>query len=262
MSTCNELDDIVRQKIKKLTDFSSFNKLELLAEQGEINRSYCLNLGTKQYLVKYFASTGHKYIDRNIQFRTQQQAAGYNLAPTPRYISPQQDIWIEDWIKQKSIKLNRKEQIQHIVETLSKLHAIKIDCPPLPLIQDWQAYLQSMPKEQAASFNKEIRDLTPIWEAYSLQHHACCHNDLSTDNISSDGSNICFDWEYAAKNNRFYDIASSILINKYNKTEQKLLIQYYAKCSEFSVEEVQYQVSALLPIAKLTNKLWYAAVLG
>lgn len=257
-------NQLIQQRLDQLTFLGPLQAIELLEQQGAINRTYKIQAGETFFLVKEFARIGEKKLDRKAQFDLQSKVAKHGLAPCPRYLSPQQDLWVEDWHQhQKSgAPLARAKKIELIASTLARLHQIEIECEPLLLIQDWYSYLKSLPNSQRTEFSKQIELLKPQWNSIKKEHLACCHHDLSFANISMDGSGVCFDWEYAALSSIYYDLASSIVASQLDSKDTDLLIYSYATVRAFQVESVKKEVNKMLPLARLTQKLWYAVVSG
>lgn len=256
----NNIDEKLRLRLMAWPEFSSITNIERLTQQGEINQSFKLQTQGQSYLLKSLVPIHHNFPDRQAQFLLQKQLAQKDLASLPHYLSPEQDLWIEDWYEQTSIILNRHDQLIALARALINIHHCSIEAPSLCLLTDWQRYISLLAADKAILFNKQAEQLKNLWLRCSRYHQTCCHHDLSFANLANDGSSICFDWEYAAKGNCFYDIASAISVNQLSAQEIEVLLKEYAHHSKFTFEFIISQVSQFMPLVIFTNKLWFESV--
>lgn len=82
------------------------------------------------------------------------------------------------------------------------------------------------------------------------------HNDLNKENIIFNNRVFFIDWEFASKNNRFFDLATISIKFKLNKKEEKLLLSTYFSILE---KKQKKKLKKFKIICKNYWKLWFKA---
>lgn len=254
--------DIVQAPLKRIRALPMVEpeaQIRAVSCQGTINRSFVVEQSSQWLLVKCLFDPVTLPVDRRGQFALQAKAAKQGLAPEPIYLSDEGDMWVEQWCVAQPC--NGADDTAVLVSALASLHKLdNIDGVALNLPLAWQTYLSVLPTAQRVSFASAIDEAQAVWQQDHRQYWVCCHHDLNLAHILSAQPPILLDWEYAAMGNRFYDLASCVLVNQLDQQQQLALTTGYAKICDFDYEFVQLQVKRQLPLAKLTSELWYAAI--
>ncbi|GAA0365716.1 hypothetical protein GCM10009092_32620 [Bowmanella denitrificans] len=226
---------------------------------GTVNRNFCLTSGQKRFFLKLFSQSGGDRQDRLRQFDLQQRIAAHGMAPEPLYVSERHDFMLEAWLEIQdlaSARLSKPQKIQRLAERLFAIHQLPIDCADLPLVDDWQHYIQRG-AIQDRTLLAQVEELSPRWLA--LPKPVFCHHDLCLAHVCLMPKRVCLDWEYAAMSTPVYDIASSILAEGLDAQQGRWLSDSYAKISSTCATALWQEVQQMRPFAELTNRLWHLA---
>lgn len=225
------------------------------------------------YLVKCLTQTEFMPLDRQNAFHIQQQLAELQFAPQPLALSNDHRYQVEQWLP-RSNDMSRAALIDKIGAVMADIHHLGSqdmfkDCPKLTLDAHWQMYLQKLTSvsddmlKKRVQFQQQIEQLTPIWRTTTCEY--LCHHDLAFQHIAGLESDVIYDWEYATLGCRYFDLANAILINELNMAEQCQLLQRYMlrahespQDKKLTLDELFSGVKTMLPLAVLTNDLWWA----
>lgn len=247
-----------RQELQGLAFISDGFELTALSG-GTVNQNYCLRCASGRYFLKLFCQGGGDRQDRQRQYALQQQIAGFGMAPTPLYLSEAGDFMLEVWLDLEDLassELDGQEKLQRLAQRLVAIHALPIRCADLPLVEDWQHYI-NVGNIQMPALLKEVTQASRLWQA--LPKPVFSHHDLSFAHVCLTPSGICLDWEYAAMSTPAYDLASSILAEGLDDRQSLTLCDTYARLTTVPANSLWQEVQQMLPIARLTNRLWHLA---
>jgi thiamine kinase-like enzyme len=233
---------------------------------GDANQVFRFDCGDDTVVVKVIGNHHFSGINRAYQYALQQQLAARHLAPQPLWLSDDGEIWVEEWISPdssaSSIVYTGKDRAKMLAEALANVHEQPITARPLVLSDRWRHYLNvsGLAFEDALS----IRAHT-LLHSQSLDNHSdasltLCHNDLSFGHIIRCSPLMIVDWEYAAMGNRFFDLASCALINRFDTSETQALCHAYAAVFAWHPHEVTQAVEQQAEIVAITNALWETAL--
>ncbi|MDU0355585.1 phosphotransferase [Paraglaciecola aquimarina] len=237
---------------------------------GAVNKSYQLIDNQRRYFVKIFSPDELGGIDRRQQFLRQKELAKLGLAPQPCYLSNKHQFQVDDWVEGQSL-LDEQVDVAHkyrqLARSLLRIHKLGntpiLNFLPLDLPQKWQEYIAIAKLKLSAAEQLNISQWTDIWYSADNANHgsnSCvCHNDLSLQHVLLSPSEVIFDWEYAAFSNRYFDIASSLLVNTASIECEQILLLEYANLSDLPLARVISQVGLMKPLVEFTNKLWFMA---
>ncbi|WP_438864845.1 phosphotransferase [Neptunicella sp.] len=226
---------------------------------GTINNNYKLQSGDDSYLVKNFVGEEFVLLTRNDCFELQRKLGELGLAPQPVHISEDGLIHIEKWCEIETLKDRMFQPDLHLpllAESLSKVHQLDVKVDELPLLAQWHRYLQRI-ETNKPNWQQRINNTAHLW--MQSARDVFCHHDLAYEHICLSPQGILLDWEYAARSNRYFDIANAVLVNQLSNKNTKLLCGYYARINGVTEASVFKQVVGMLPVAQLTADLWYAA---
>lgn len=236
-------------------------------EQGCSNTSFQLKSGTERYFIKFFDSDNFVLRDRSALFELQHQIAQLDWAIAPVFLSDDASFQIDRWYQGDNLEqaqLSKKKKIELTAQLLAALHTLEIDCEPLALIDDWQQYAQSIEDLDADSLENQIHSASDIYS--KSNENIFCHNDLSFCNVLHSAPVMACDWEYAARGNRFFDIASCMLTNALSNEEKPYFIEHYVRHWKtlkpqhtLTLSECAHLVKQIQPVVELTHSLWFQA---
>ncbi|WP_158968337.1 phosphotransferase [Paraglaciecola sp. L3A3] len=233
---------------------------------GAVNKSYQLLDNDRLYFVKSFTSDEMVNIDRTEQFTQQQHLALLGMCATPHYLSSTQSFQVDTWSEGLSLldaDLTGLQKYRYLAQTLVNIHNIEntaaLALPSLDLPTKWQEYLSLSQMNLTATESNQLRQWAKVWSDTDPADLRVCHNDLSLQHVLVGESRIVFDWEYAAYSNRYFDIASSLLINRATLECEQCLLLEYSKITGIDLAKIIQQVTVMKSLAALTNKLWFKA---
>lgn len=237
-------------------------KLEQI-HQGALNCNYCLKIDDRRYLVKQFM--GNKWLPtkRLELYQLQVRLAQAGLAAQPLHLSDNQKTYIEQWIHFEPTQLSDHDPewvIEVLASSLDHIHKSDVEAELLSLPKHVEKYLKSI-KDPQRTWRKQAAKHLQAWQEYVARYHldfVLCHNDLHLQHIDQK-RRIYFDWEYAAKGCRFFDLITCILSNKMPHELSQALIRRYIEIGDIHREEVLQRVKVLQPIVIFLHQLWWQA---
>ncbi|MDT0593886.1 phosphotransferase [Glaciecola petra] len=235
-----------------------------LLNSGALNQAFKLKTTQKTILLKVFSDIESVPVDRTGIFKLQEELAILGLAPKPIYLSQNKRIYCEEWLSRAhtgSNKLDLSNKIDMLAESLHNIHSSFVSVPVLPLLQHWEVYWQQIdsPSDDLCAQYKQMK-LT--WQDL-LKHHesdfVLCHNDLHLDHVVSPQGPF-YDWEYAAKGCRYFDIANCASINDFDDKTLIELCHSYAHLSNLKASQVEQNVFRVKDVVAFTNYLWHQSL--
>lgn len=226
---------------------------------GAINRCYLLQAGQRRYFLKCFAENTPTRLDRQALFATQKQLAETGLAPEPIYLCGQRHFMLEAWQDIRTlddVQVTVEEKILILAGRMARIHQQQIHCPELDLVSDWQHYLRLAGIHRGPLINK-VAEYQDYWQ--QLPKTTFCHHDLAFAHLCIQPQGMVLDWEYQARSLPEFDLACAILVNALDDQQVRTLVDRYASATEQDSLALWHQTQALLPLAELTNELWYLA---
>lgn len=231
-------------------------------EGGTVNQSYHLCAQEQRYFLKTFELNHVAPTDRQALFLNQQRLSDFQKAPRPMYLSKAHDFQVEEWTTHTSLKTARidvDEKVFALAQTLNEIHQLPTMAVSIDLPKDWLLYLDIAGLRDDPQWSDRVSRCKPDWIDTHKIDQVLCHNDLAMEHVAVGTPSLVFDWEYAALGNRFFDLASCALINKFDTQLTLHLQQYYARLSGLDEGYVFEQCQKQFPIVTLTNELWYLA---
>ncbi|UAA39969.1 phosphotransferase [Paraneptunicella aestuarii] len=257
-----DVTDTVKEYVSSLSITDSRYQLTPLQHQTS-NLHFRLetekaNPGT-EYFVKHFQRTHFIPVNRQANFTLQRQVADAGYAPMPVSLSEDHQIQVEHWVEQEPMnQCSRQQKVCKAAEVLAHIHQLPICVTEMNLLANWQRYLDFIPAHYHDDLCQRMDACTSIWETSNAL--CLCHHDMSFGHIAGLGSNVIFDWEYAALGDPHFDLACCILINQLTQPEIQCLLEVYCAYFPSAVESfVTENVTKMLPVALLTNDLWQLA---
>jgi len=257
---------------QELVDIHCKDYVVKTLDAGLINHNYYVADRHHALLFKVCAKSEILPIDRQMVFDLQTELAMLGMAAKPLYLSANSLYYCEQWQTEAKTLLDERHRlmaasnthsqansalIPQLAEALYSVHHSYVEAPIIRLSEHFRAYWSHI-KSPSLEFQREYSDTLSFCDVYMMEHRSdfvLCHNDLHMGHVAVD-SDIIFDWEYAAYGCRYYDIASSALINEFDQNETQILCHEYAKLRDQSPAEVHAAVQNVSRLSQFTCKLW------
>lgn len=240
------------QNLKKISIFNNENlkSLKILQEQGYCNKNYLLKTSKNRYIIRVLNNSSK--FNRKEEFIIQNNAYKVNLASKILYF--QNNIMIYKYINGKHLKKLNKKYLKLLAKKITLIHKIKVKVQTHDFNNDLNEfknklssnkYLQTFKK-----FKKQIKKLNKFKKDIVL-----CHHDLNIKNLLFTKNNLKFiDWEFARKNDKYFDIASICIEFELNKKSEDKFLKYYFKTINTKTLK---KLKIYKKIYKYQRELWF-----
>jgi len=203
---------VVNVDLSKYAFFHShIENFVLLPNQGFCNENYSFRMDGKTYLLRKFKVQD---VDRKFEFNIQNLAYQKGIAAEAIVLDEEVGLMIAQYLEGHHKEHLSQSDLTQIAELLQKLHDIEIDAEPLKL------------QEHFKTQSPQIQEAFQIILKYPVEN-VLCHNDLNPKNILFSDDIKLIDWEYAAINDRYYDLAAVSVEFKLTTQEESYLLQNY-----------------------------------
>lgn len=215
---------IVKPDLSKYPYFRGpIENYSLLPNQGFSNENYSFRADDQKYLLRKFKD---QTIDRKIEFQIQNLAYQKNIAAKAILLDEEKDLMICAYIEGHHKDVLDQDDLHKLANLLEQLHTIQIDLEPLKL------------QEHFHTHSTAIREAFDVINGHKVDN-VLCHNDLNPKNILFSESVKLIDWEYAAVNDSYFDLAAVSVEFKLSLQEEQYFLQSYFKSNEMiSVEKL------------------------
>ncbi|WP_169733437.1 choline/ethanolamine kinase family protein [Sulfurospirillum arcachonense] len=203
--------------LKKYKIFKNekLQKLTLLKNQGFNNTNYLLKTSKQNYIVRVFNSNENVPLSRKFEFKISKKAHKKDIGAKPILLDEKNSLMIYEFLKGRhKYKLN-KNDIKNIALVLKKFHTIKTNKKAFDL-------RKALHKSLSSKTNKALKNLKKFKKEYVL-----CHHDLNPKNFIFSDTMKLIDFEYARKNDLYFDLASVVIEFKLNKREENFFLKSY-----------------------------------
>ena len=220
----------VRLSVKfDLSSYALFAKetiteLTLLEQQGYNNENYLIHSEKKKYILRKFR---RRDVDRKFEFKVQKLAFEKGVASEPILLDEENALAVSTYLEGIHKDTLEKNDLDRLANVLKKVHALNIEKDPLPL----ETLLKTT--------SKEVEDAFTCLENFPSEY-VLCHNDLNPRNILFSETIQLIDWEDAAVNDRYFDLASlSVEFNLDTENEVYFLRRYFTDEDEIHDEKLK-----------------------
>lgn len=223
-----------------------------LKNQGLCNEVYKIKKDKKDFILRVFKKTHTVKIDRKQEFKIQNKAYKKGIASKPVYLSDK--FMTCHFIKGFHKNKLSKKQIKALAKSLKKLHKIKHKKKVYCLEKEFKNYKRILDDKKSKKIIKN--SLEKLKKNNKKKDLVLSHNDLNKENIIFNNKVYFIDWEFASKNNRFFDLATLCIKYNFSKQEEKILLSSY-----FPIVKEKYykRLKNYKVICKNFWKLWFKA---
>lgn len=222
--------------------------------QGLCNEVYKIEKNNKEFILRFFKKAHSVKIDRKQEFKIQTLAYKKNLASKPIYLDKDLKFMTCEFLAGKHKKSLSKKQIKILAKSLKKLHGIKYKKKPYSLKKEFLNYKNYLKDKKSKKLIKDSIDI--LKKNDKKKDFVLSHNDLNKENIIFNNRVFFIDWEFASKNNRFFDLATISIKFKLNRKDEKLLLSTYFSILE---KKQKKKFKKFKIICKNYWKLWFKA---
>ena len=203
----------MRDQLKQYTLFENkeIDSYKLLENQGYCNKNYLIHTEEKKYILRKFIRTD---VDRKFEFLVQKLAFEKGLASEPLLLDEKNALSVSTYLEGTHKDTLEKNDLHQFAEVLKKVHTLKIEKDPILL------------ETLVETKSKAVQDAFATLERFPSEY-VLCHNDLNPRNILFTETIQLIDWEDAAINDRYFDLASVCVEFNLNKEDEVYFLQRY-----------------------------------
>lgn len=225
---------------------------------GHSHKSYRVSDGEQQRVIRLENPASRKLaLPRDTEIEIQTLAAKQGLAANIVYIGD--NFLVSDYLTGEHWPENPSEQnLQQLGSALRKLHQLAVSDHSFDMASHIGNYWQQL-MEKSSPIPEELAQSKPAIEKLLKQFKAdsdpvVCHQDLHPGNLLITTTGIKFlDWEYAANNDRYFDLACLCENFSLSDSQRHSLFNHYGLLN-IDHHKLQNQRS----IARHLESLWWA----
>ncbi len=213
-------------QLKQYTLFENkeIDSYQLLENQGYCNENYVIHSEEKKYILRKFIRTD---VDRKFEFKVQKLAFEKGLASEPLLLDEENALAISTYLEGIHKDSLEKNDLHQFAEVLKKVHTLKIENEPLLL------------ERLIETKSKTVQDAFAALESFPSEY-VLCHNDLNPRNILFTETIQLIDWEDAAINDKYFDLASVCVEFDLNKEDEAYFLKrYFIRENEINDEKLK-----------------------
>lgn len=181
-------------------------------ERGMSNYTYYFMINNEKYVIRVIGKGASKYIDYYNELNVILLLANEKLTSELIYFDPISGTKVAKYIEGSIYDFNNDTNHTALIKSLKKLHSIKNDhinnYGLIDRLNKYESFLEDnlIDQEYLILKNWWINEYENFYSKFPL---VLCHNDLQDENIVKTKEDVLFiDFEYAAYNDLFYDLAS------------------------------------------------------
>ena len=197
-------------------------------KNGLTNQNFVIEVAGKRYVLRRNAEESTALgIDRQQEKAVLQALAGTNLTPEFVYFSAREQVCVWPFVKGKHwdvVNVQQADKRQQLFSIVERIHQVPCELAP----RDYQGYIDhywhgvmSSGIHLVDEIHREREYLQSVLAEFSNQPAVLVHHDLVASNLLDTGEQLyVLDWEYAARGQAEYDIAT--LLREWNLSQQDI----------------------------------------
>lgn len=207
------MDKLIIDNIKTILQIDNNNIVNLKRfSKGMSNYTYYFEANNEKYVIRIIGEGAEKYVDYYNELNAILLINSVNLTSDLIYFDPITGTKLAKYIDGNIYEFTHNKDLTKLIKSLKSLHSLKAD-----YIQNYEL-INRLNKYE--SFNNDLVLDTKFYELkewlineynnkYINEPLVFCHNDLQDANIIETKDEVyLIDFEYAAYNDIYYDIAS------------------------------------------------------
>ena len=238
-------------------------EVEAVFSAGHSNRNFLVRQGALRFVVRLPEGDGRRLgIDREVERQVLERAESIGLGAPVLFCDPRRGTLVTSWLESRPLRVEGVAadlMIDRLAAALRKLHAQKLDVPVLNIVDRIRSYARDVQSDDSRNWPRARRWLSgtrQVLEQYRFARwrDVLCHNDLVAQNILDVDGRIHFiDWEYAARGDPYFDLATLAEDNGFERLDRSRLLLAYGEFGEAASERL-YRGRVLY---RLLSVLWY-----
>jgi len=238
-------------------------ELEAVFSAGHSNRSFLVRLGGRRVVVRMPEGNGERLgIDRRVEQRVLELADRIGLGAPVLHCDPARGILVTAYLESRPLRVEgvgADHAIDRLAAALHLLHGQELDVPVLNIADRVRAYARDLQANEPQAWPRARRWLAAarqVLEQYRFARWrtALCHNDLLAQNVLEvDGAVRFIDWEYAARGDAFFDLATIAEDRGFAALDRSRLLLAYGEIGDAALERL-YRARVLY---RLLGVLWH-----
>jgi len=202
----------------------TIKELTLVEDQGYCNKNYVVHSEENKYILRKFI---RKDVDRKFEFKVQKLAFEKGVASEPLLLDEENALGVSVYLEGTHKDTLDQNDLHQFAEVLKKVHTLKIEKDPL--------LLEALVEKKS----QEVKDAFSTLESFPSEY-VLCHNDLNPRNILFTEKIQLIDWEDAAINDRYFDLASvCVEFNLDKDNEAYFLKRYFTEGNEINYAKLK-----------------------
>jgi len=190
---------------------------ELLENQGYCNENYLIVADRMKYIVRLFKDEN---IDRKKEYYFQKLAYHLGISPEPLVLDEENRLMIMVFQEGEHKVTLSSNELDRMIRTIKKLHSHDIDA-------DTNITTALCRYELVKHTTQAVIDALDEIDCYAVEY-VLCHNDLNVKNILwHNDKTILLDFEYAAVNDCYFDLASISVEFALSETDDIHMLDIY-----------------------------------
>ena len=197
---------------------------------GLTNRSFLIERGTDRFVLRLNAPyTDIFNLDRDTELKVLRVAAAEGLAPEAIYSNSEDGVLLSRYLPGTTwspAHFQDAGNLERIAQLLTRVHALPLSGTLFSAKEAAQTYTNALGLQGPwLSIAKRCQDI--IERNRSDAVPVCCHNDTVAENIIETPSLRLLDWEYAADNDAYFDLAVIVSHHQLGERETDILLSAY-----------------------------------
>lgn len=238
-------------------------ELEAVFSAGRSNRTFLMRHGEHRFVVRLGSrSAAALGVDRHAEQKVLSCAERLGICAPVLHCDPARGTLVTEYIDARALRIEgigAERVIDALATALHRLHAEPLDIPAVNIAERIRSYareLQSADPRRLARARKLLGSCRLVMEQYRFGRKlsALCHNDLVAPNILETPAGIrVLDWEYAARGDPFFDLATLCEDQGLNALDRQQLLLAYGEIGDAALERL-YRTRVLY---RLLSALWF-----
>jgi len=212
--------------------------ISLLPNQGFSNDNYVFTVENQRYLLRKFKLQDR---DRVLEYKVQTLGYDNGLAAKPLHLDLSQGFMVCEYLEGKHKNVLSRDDLTLFSKHLQTLHNLSFETDILNL------------RSLFKTLSTELKEAFQTIESFPKEL-VLCHNDLNPNNcIFLDKTLKFIDWEFAALNDCYFDLATVCVEFDLNTEDEGYFLETYFKMQDWEKEKLEaYKV-----IYKALCKEWF-----
>jgi hypothetical protein len=225
-----ELQSALPASLGELTDDVNMRLTSLLGTHD----NWRLDLLDSSFHVKWQLAHNGELFSQRSHFELQQILAVHGHAPHAYYC--RDGLFVTAWHAIPAVAVDPET----IAERQATIHALDIKTRDASLKCHYPEHLA-------------LLDESTALPTAALADRVFAHNDLHHSHILAD---VCVDWEYAGIAERAYDLANTVVINRYSLEQCEAFIAAYLRAMPNLTYDLHQAIMQFVPLVRTINDAW------